>query len=265
MPTQDLPDYAPRLEAYQRSRERELRAIIRTLPTGERGLDVACGGGRFTAWLAEERGYDVAGVDLDAAYLRRAAGRNGRQACVLGDAHRLPFADGAFDLTFCAQSFYSLPDPLRALDEMRRVTSHGGYVAVLEQDAMHEMMLPWPPGLELAIRQAQLTRWQEQHGCEGAEKFYAARRMGEMFAETGLADAEVTTHVVERSAPLGNDEARYLHGYLQDLWRRLSQRLPADVREQFRALTDPVDPAYLLNQRELHVAQLEVLTLARKR
>ena len=38
------------------------------------------------------------------------------------DAERLPFEDEAFDLSFCAQSLYSLPDPVAALREMARTT-----------------------------------------------------------------------------------------------------------------------------------------------
>jgi ubiquinone/menaquinone biosynthesis C-methylase UbiE len=42
------------------------------------------------------------------------------------NAAQLPFAEGSFDLAWCVQRFYSLPDAQAALDEMRRVLRPGG-------------------------------------------------------------------------------------------------------------------------------------------
>ena len=54
-----LPGYARMLDAYHRSRAAELRAIIATLPLRphSRVLDVACGDGCYTHWLAERAGH----------------------------------------------------------------------------------------------------------------------------------------------------------------------------------------------------------------
>src|SRR6266511_3844958 len=105
LPDDELPGYWRMLHAYHRSRSAELRAMIATLPLapGDRVLDVASGDGCHSVWLVEQ-----------------------------GDANALAFADGMFDLVWCAQSFYSLPDPIATLREMVRVTRPGGHVAVLE-------------------------------------------------------------------------------------------------------------------------------------
>src|SRR5262245_13892844 len=127
--TDELPGYAQMLAAYHRSRAAELRAIIATLPLGadSRVLDVACGDGCYRNWLADRAG-KVVGVDLCASYLDRAVRHHTAAVCAArlsfgrSDAARLPFIDGSFDLVWCAQSFFSLPDPLTALREMVRVT-----------------------------------------------------------------------------------------------------------------------------------------------
>ena len=47
-----------------------------------------------------------------------------------GDARRLPFPDGAFDLVVSASMLEHVPDFWRAVDEMKRVLKPGGTLAV---------------------------------------------------------------------------------------------------------------------------------------
>src|SRR5262245_42857100 len=68
-----LPGYARMLHAYHCALSAELRAIIAALPIapGARVLDVACGDGCYSMWLAKRAGA-VVGVDLSPAYLDHA-------------------------------------------------------------------------------------------------------------------------------------------------------------------------------------------------
>ena len=54
------------------------------------------------------------------------AGVNPRLAWVVGDAHRLPFADQCFEEVASSHLLEHLDDPLQALREMRRVLREGG-------------------------------------------------------------------------------------------------------------------------------------------
>ena len=221
----ELPAYAPMLAAYQRSHARELREMIGALPLrpGDRVLDMACGAGVYSRWLAERVGPRglVAGVDISRAFLDQArahAAGAGRLAWQIGDIAGLPFADGAFDLAWGAQSMYSLPDPLAALRELARVTRPGGTVAVFENDMMHHLLLPWPAEIELAVRQAQLQSVQAT--ASEPAKFFIGRELCAVFAEAGLRDCRVQPYSAVRQAPLSPDERRYLAGYLHDLGER---------------------------------------------
>ncbi len=60
------------------------------------------------------------------------AGLYRRVGLVVGDAQRMPFADGEFDACCIAFGIRNVPDRDAALAEMRRVTRPGGVVAVLE-------------------------------------------------------------------------------------------------------------------------------------
>ncbi len=160
----ELPGYACMLHAYHRARAANLRAIIATLPIapGSLVLDVACGDACYSIWLAEHAAR-VVGIDLSPAYLdlaRRGAADSlpaGRISFERADVMALPFEDGSFDLTWLAQSLFSLPEPLGVLREMIRVTRPGGHVAILENDTLHHLLLPWPAELELAVRRAQMA------------------------------------------------------------------------------------------------------------
>ena len=98
-------------------------AVLRTL-TAEpcaRILDIGCGTGRLAKRLVREPAVRfVVGCDFSAGMLQHAADRlrsvqGARTALVRGDATRLPFADGAFDLVTCWELLHHLDDPVAAL------------------------------------------------------------------------------------------------------------------------------------------------------
>lgn len=92
-------------------------------------LDVACGTGRYTRWLA--RGYEgrqVVGLDLSFAMLRRAVRAPGTRRCtfVRASALSLPLADATFGAVNCFAALHLFPDPERAIQEIGRVLRGGG-------------------------------------------------------------------------------------------------------------------------------------------
>jgi SAM-dependent methyltransferase len=101
------------------------------LPGRERVLDVGCGTGELTRVLAEEAGAGspVIGLDADPELLAVARGHS---PVLRGDALRLPFGDGAFDLVVCQALLVNLPDPVAAVEEFARVSRD--LVAAVEPD-----------------------------------------------------------------------------------------------------------------------------------
>jgi ubiquinone/menaquinone biosynthesis C-methylase UbiE len=57
-------------------------------------LEVGCGTGHFTRWLAT-RSLKVVGLDRSPGMLAEMRRRAPGMPAILGDAHRLPFGDGA--------------------------------------------------------------------------------------------------------------------------------------------------------------------------
>jgi SAM-dependent methyltransferase len=102
--------------------------IAGVAPAGGRVLDVGCGCGWSTHWLAE-RGFDATGVDLNPAAFEPAP--HARLRFAPGSGLDLPFPDGAFDAVAACQVIEHVPDPARMLDEMVRVAHPGGVACVV--------------------------------------------------------------------------------------------------------------------------------------
>jgi ubiquinone/menaquinone biosynthesis C-methylase UbiE len=101
---------------------------------GERVLDVACGTGN-TALVARARGAAVTGLDLTPELLAVAQKRAAEEGYTdiiwrEGDAERLPFADGVFDVVVSSCGLMFAPDQQRVANEVGRVTRHGGRIAI---------------------------------------------------------------------------------------------------------------------------------------
>ncbi len=90
---------------------------------GRRVLDLGCGLGGYTEAL-REHGARVVAADLSLPVLARLP-RAWPRVCA--DALALPFADGAFDLVFCASLIEHVPDGAALLREAWRVVRPGGY------------------------------------------------------------------------------------------------------------------------------------------
>ncbi len=267
-----LPAYAPMLASYHRACAAELQTIVAALPVqpGDRVLDMACGDGVYSVWLAEHVGASgsVVGVDIAPAYLEAAEERVRRSSYAdrislqAGSIDSLPFPDDQFDLAWCAHSLYSLPDPVAALRELRRVVRPGGTVAILENDTLHHMLLPWPAELELAIRKAQLEVLEAETQLTG--KFYIGRNLRMTFDLAELTQCSIKTYTINRAAPLSQDEQTFLQGYLTDLRQRAEPRLEPAARQAFDMLLDPQSEVFLMARPDFFMSVLEIVACGTK-
>ena len=125
--------------------ERGLLAwLLSSVPDARSVLEIGCGTGHFAGWLAR-RGLRVVGLDRSPAMLAEMRQRHPLAAPVLGDAHQLPFRQGAVDLTLFVTTLEFLGDPQAALAEACRVSRSGVIVLALNRWSLGALSRRWGP------------------------------------------------------------------------------------------------------------------------
>jgi len=122
-------------ESFDRTRRRpwiECLKIIEGLERGALILDVGCGNGRHSNWLARE-GFRIVGIDFSRRMIevamRNASKINVEVEYVVGDACNLPFKDNVFDGVLSIALIHHLPSEklrVKAVEEVKRVLKPRG-------------------------------------------------------------------------------------------------------------------------------------------
>lgn len=93
-------------------------------------LDVGCGTGAFSELVLKRHApRSLAGVDPAPAQIEHARRQMPNADWRVADAMALPFDTDRFDIAVSALVLNFVPDPVKALGEMRRVLRNGGLVA----------------------------------------------------------------------------------------------------------------------------------------
>jgi ubiquinone/menaquinone biosynthesis C-methylase UbiE len=107
------------------------------LSEGQKVLNVGCGTGFNSCYLAKEYGCSIVGVDIAEGMVEKAKERAEKEELTnlvkfeIGDAYGLQFEDNSFDgvITSFVCQFLNLE---KAFKEFRRVLKPGGYIAINE-------------------------------------------------------------------------------------------------------------------------------------
>jgi arsenite methyltransferase len=157
---------------------------------GAHVLDVGCGAGVTSCFLAQRYGCRVVGVDIRAKMVERSEERAMREGVTdrvefrVADAQDLPFGDGLFDAVI-TESVTSFPeDKQRAVNEYVRVTRPGGYVGLAESTWLK---VPPPP---------ELITWASQDVGASVQPLTADEWVG-LLENAGLQDITMRIHPVD--------------------------------------------------------------------
>ena len=105
------------------------RASVRALDLGLQlpVIDLGCGLGELTRWLASHSGRAAVGIDTSAVAVREAVARSKRNTHFLrGDAQRIPMRGDSAAAVVSLDALYLVARPREALRELRRVLATGG-------------------------------------------------------------------------------------------------------------------------------------------
>jgi ubiquinone/menaquinone biosynthesis C-methylase UbiE len=133
-------DFASRAATYDELRpvDAAVAEVFETLVReadlrGRRVLDIGCGTGRLSSFLAERHAAKVWGVDPSQEMLDVARAKTPKAGYKLGVAEALPFRDGWFERSVMSLVIHHVDRP-RAFSEARRVLAEDGRLAISTPD-----------------------------------------------------------------------------------------------------------------------------------
>ena len=216
------------------------------LVQGESILEIGCGTGVLTRWIAHrtQRHNPITATDLSQYFLAEArvlADREGFGELVFqkADGERLPFADSEFDIAF-ASTVMEECDADRMLKEMVRVVNPGGRVGVIVRAIDMGNVCTIPAGAAILDRVLVPYQSVTENGCADASLY---RR----FLSSGLEDLRFFPHYLTLRDPYGAAWA-YRESYF------LAQFNESETRAWIVAKLAAIDDGSFLFASGLHCA-----------
>ena len=183
------------------------------IPQARNVLEIGCGVGATTCYLAREYDCRIVGVDIRESMIARCHERAHREGVAdkvefrVADAQDLPFEDAQFDVVFCESVVTFIEDKQEVASEFARVVKPGGYVGLNEEI----WLKPPRPGLAEQIGRM----WDVEPEIPTAAGWHA------LLEAAGLQDLVVQTYTFD-----ARREASQLQRYRPgDTWRMLCRTL----------------------------------------
>jgi len=164
---------------------------------GDRVLDAGTGTGALAAALLEAAASgEVVGIDPSAGFVGHAASSLGsaRARFEVGDAQTLRFGDSGFDHAMSLLVMNFVPDPRKAVGELRRVTRPRGVVSACVWDygeGMQMLRFFWDEAVALDPSAASRDERHMKLSREG--------QLGALWREAGLARVEERPLAIEQA------------------------------------------------------------------
>jgi ubiquinone/menaquinone biosynthesis C-methylase UbiE len=172
-----------------------LHASIK-FPAGSRVLEAGCGIGAQTVHLAKNSpcarftSFDLSSQSLEKARRKLEQVELSNVLFEVADVYRLPYASGSFDHVFVCFLLEHLPDPRRALSELRQVLRAGGTISVIEGDHGSYYCHPESAAANHAVR-CLIDLQARKHG-----NALIGRQLFPLLTSAGFADVRVTPRMV---------------------------------------------------------------------
>ncbi|HIK56770.1 MAG TPA: methyltransferase domain-containing protein [Synechococcales cyanobacterium M55_K2018_004] len=158
------------------------------LPRGSTVLDVGCGIGGSSRILAKDYGFQVTGITISPAQVKRAQELTPPEVSAqfqVDDAMNLSFPDASFDVVWCIEAGPHMPDKAIFAKELMRVLKPGGILVVADwnqRDARQHPLNRW----ERWVMRQLLDQWAHP-------EFASIEGFAELLEATGLTEGGIKT------------------------------------------------------------------------
>jgi SAM-dependent methyltransferase len=209
-------------ELALRTAATEAAFFLPMLRVGMRVLDLGCGPGSITLGFAQVVAPgEAVGVDLQPSQIAQAQTLSVARGVTnarfeVADVYSLPFPDGFFDAVFAHAVLMHLREPVRALEEVRRVLRPGGIAGVRDSDWGGRIHAPMTPLLEQWY--AITVRVRQRNGGDP----FMGRHQRRLLLDAGFARAKASVSVASWTAGTPDATRRcanflnaQLHGFAQ--------------------------------------------------
>ena len=217
-------------ELYRRYLEskhwvRQLYSSFFNIGPGQQIVDVGCGTGDFTRYLAEISNgkAKILGIDSNEKSVKVAI-----TSYKVGDVNEVPLKDGYANLACCRTLLMHLLDPLRAVKEMARITTNGGSVIAVEGGRMASFYDPEDEEYSKLAERAHSAWVAGIKKLEGKE-FKIGEKLPSIFRKAGLSNIRAE---IQADAWLYSDPRRKLSDIRADL--RFEQSIFKERRRKDR-------------------------------
>ncbi len=251
--------YASQIDRFSQFAEPELRRVMRDLvrPGEKATVDLGCGTGLGTRWLAEQVSGNrlVIGVDLSAPHLRGAR-RSYSGPLVQADVSNLCLRAQSVSFVWCCNTINHVAEPALVLANVATILSPGGRIALAQSAVLPDMYFAWDSHLEEQVRTACHAYYREKYGLSHEDTTGVRGVLG-LLQRAGFHDVRVRTHVIERTQPLTSvDRAYFLETVFAGYWgTKVAPHMSAEALEELTDLTDPASSSFCLDRPDFHHVQ----------
>jgi ubiquinone/menaquinone biosynthesis C-methylase UbiE len=115
------PDFA---KSY---RDNLIKMLIMKLRTQKEHFvaDLGCGTGIYST-ICSENGSQYVGIDLSRKMIKACLRTNTQASWIVGDCERVPLSNDSISIVLSISTIELLPNPRKAVEEMRRIIQHNG-------------------------------------------------------------------------------------------------------------------------------------------
>jgi demethylmenaquinone methyltransferase/2-methoxy-6-polyprenyl-1,4-benzoquinol methylase len=244
-------EYIRMLNTSNRITEKAIRNAIGKLGLfdGCQVLDIPCGIGSHSLWMAEENpNAEILGVDIAAEHLSAAkqlvAHRGGGAKITFekGNMKALSFDDNGFDFLWCCDGLWPgtpeqgciTSNPYTVLGEFKRVVKPGGTIAIVFWTA--QKLFPGYPLLETTLTATvsanRPSRWNTDPNLH-------ILRAPLWLQTVGLENIRCRTFACDIVGPFSQEDEVGMVRMAEMFWGKAEAEVSPEIWEQYKRITDP--------------------------